>query len=198
MNLKLNLILFFIFLSLISCSRILFTESIYNRLENERLNLKKVQFYNNTCIRLERVLTSKDADIESGSVKLIDGKFVEIINIPFWTPGIVEHHNKYVIYISFEKGYYLKFHLSTNDKYYLMNIDDKIKGSTAIKSTVIKHDYYSRGYEVETYDYPPFYVNYGKYKYLVAVGSDCQLMIKNSQINKIQTTSRTVKGRKLE
>lgn len=69
-----------------SCKTI-FTENMRTRLTTDEL--KKVQYYTSSTVHLERKLTSGEAKTIDGNIKLIDGTYYEIVDIPKMTPGIL-------------------------------------------------------------------------------------------------------------
>ncbi|MCF8309240.1 MAG: hypothetical protein K9I68_09555, partial [Bacteroidales bacterium] len=62
-----------------SCSqKIVFTAKLRNKLENENINLKDVQFYNSDKIKLKRTEEKpEELSVSSGAVKIEEGKIIE-------------------------------------------------------------------------------------------------------------------------
>jgi len=102
-----------VFLTATSCSqKIVFTSELRNKLEQQDVNLKKIQFYNSDKIVLSREQEKpEDYSVRSGTVKIEEGKIIEEIVIKKKTPGVCIEVNPYHLNISFESGNdkYLKF-----------------------------------------------------------------------------------------
>ncbi len=87
--------------------------------------LKKIQFYLSNSIVLHRQLGQSETKIESGVIKIVDGKKVEEVLIKKGTPGIVTNlADKKRMAVSFEidDGYFLTFgsYSHRGGRYYLM------------------------------------------------------------------------------
>ena len=90
-----------------SCStsrRVFLTLETKQRMENANIPLNKVQFYNSEDIILLRQLASEDVVLNRGRIKIENGKEVEEIIIPAFTPGVCEMCEGKAFLISFEAG----------------------------------------------------------------------------------------------
>lgn len=93
-----------------SC-KVTFTRSLRAQIEDQGLNLKKIQYYNSQPIVLKRVLSKSETTVTSGEVRLENGLNVEQIEIKKNTPGVLDSIAGEVMYIRFEQGpnRYIKF-----------------------------------------------------------------------------------------
>lgn len=82
-----KIILYAVILFSVASCKTIFTEDMRTRLTSEEL--KKVQYYTSSKLHMERKLTSGEAKTVNGDIKLIDGTYYEIIDIPQMTPGIL-------------------------------------------------------------------------------------------------------------
>lgn len=93
-------------ISLASCGtpKSFFTTDLRQRLEADTIQLNKLQFYVDRDVELRREVASADTKVSSGQVKFIDGKYVQIIFLKKFTPGVCGKVNKNSIEINFEVG----------------------------------------------------------------------------------------------
>ncbi|HEV3325545.1 MAG TPA: hypothetical protein VG052_08060, partial [Puia sp.] len=108
-----SVILFFIGATLLfSCSStskmsknyVPFTRDLKAKLEKENIDLKEVQFYIDQKLVLSRNLGDQKVEVKSGVVKLENGKYINDVIIPPFTPGICNGTENDRLMISFEKG----------------------------------------------------------------------------------------------
>jgi len=88
-------------------------------------DLKKIQFYLSNTIVLHRQLGQSETKIESGVIKMVDGKEVEEVIIKKGTPGIVTNiadQKRMAVSFEIDDGYYLTFgsYQNRGGRYYLM------------------------------------------------------------------------------
>ncbi len=90
----------------LSCrsSKTYFTPQIRTKVENAGINLNKIQFYVDRDMELKREITKEEASVTKGKVKIIDGKYINIINLEKYTPGICSATFPDKILVSFETG----------------------------------------------------------------------------------------------
>ncbi len=81
-----------------------FTRDLKQKLEKENIDLKQVQFYVDQKLILSRNLGDQKLEVKSGIVKLENGKYINDVIIPSFTPGICESTDNDKLMISFEKG----------------------------------------------------------------------------------------------
>src|ERR1700759_629285 len=88
----------FVVLFLTSCrsskvsraSLVPFTKDLKQKLEKENIDLKQVQFYIDQKLVLNRNLGDQKVQVTSGVVRLENGKYVNEVIIPAFTPGVCE------------------------------------------------------------------------------------------------------------
>ncbi|MCB0537194.1 MAG: hypothetical protein KDE33_06660 [Bacteroidetes bacterium] len=161
-----------------SCKTLVpFTENL--KVENKWSDneLKSIQFYNSNTIILHRELNNNETGIESGKIKIIDGKEVEEIIIQAKTPGVVTSlpSNKVAISFELDDSHFLVFGIDPkrNNRYYL-RLKEKYNPNTGAK------------------------VTYNNKVYQISNGSlNSFLMVNLKKINKEQRNLRVAKGRKL-
>src|SRR6201996_9520025 len=81
-----------------------FTKDLRAKLDKENIDLKQVQFYVDQKLILSRNLGDQKVEVHSGIVKMENGKFVNDVIIPAFTPGICESTENEKLLVSFEKG----------------------------------------------------------------------------------------------
>ena len=81
-----------------------FTRDLKQKLEKENIDLKQVQFYVDQKLILSRNLGDEKIAVTSGVVKLENGKYINEVIVPSFTPGICEGIEGDKLMISFEKG----------------------------------------------------------------------------------------------
>jgi hypothetical protein len=81
-----------------------FTKDIKQRLDRDNIDLKQVQFYVDQRLILSRNLGDQKAEVTSGVVKLENGKYINEVIIPSFTPGVCDTILNDRMMISFEKG----------------------------------------------------------------------------------------------
>jgi hypothetical protein len=81
-----------------------FTTQLKQRLERDTIDIKKVQFYVDQKLILSRYLDDEKAQVTSGKVRLENGKYINEVIIPPFTPGVCEDIQNGNLMISFEKG----------------------------------------------------------------------------------------------
>ncbi len=125
-----------------------FTEGLYNENRWTEVDLRKIQFYLSEDIVLRRQLSSTDARIEGGRIRVVGGRQVEEIVIRRGTPGVFLFSPKRDrLAISFETGSKDRFLMfgpnpKTNGRYVLLASDwDRRRG-------LVTYD--GRRYEVDT------------------------------------------------
>ncbi|NOY51464.1 MAG: hypothetical protein GXO88_13000 [Chlorobi bacterium] len=141
MNKKILFPVFFILVFVLGAcnSTIYFTQDMRENLNDSRLNVKDVQFYNSRKLVLKRNLTYDETKIARGEIKFENGQYVEEIIIPKNTPGVAVDYSGRRIDVAFEKGFNrdLKFILNDEDLYQITALswqDDygKVKYDTLI------------------------------------------------------------------
>ncbi|MGB0884863.1 MAG: hypothetical protein ACPGVH_02170 [Chitinophagales bacterium] len=122
-----NLILVFLSVILLSACKTLvpFTQDLKNDNGWKEAELKQIQFYASNSIVLHRQLSQSETAIESGKIKIRNGKKVEEIIIKKGTPGVLTSMpdgKRMAISFEIDDSHYLTFGPYSNkgDRYYLM------------------------------------------------------------------------------
>ena len=174
---KLNLILIGC-LFFISCStpKTYFHTELKKDLEASKVDLKKIQFYVDRDIVLERQVADKSAKVSGGEIRLEKGEYVHVITLKKGTPGVATRVYRNSIDVSFEVGdnRYLTFGEVNVDpnKLYTLYADSWFKGLGAIK------------YDGQTY-------------YIKPESGGAKLLVKRNVIHKSQLAKRSMSGRKV-
>ncbi|HLK27470.1 MAG TPA: hypothetical protein VKT28_02730 [Puia sp.] len=157
-----------------------FTRELKARLERENIDIKQVQFYVDQKLIMSRYLDNDKAQVTSGVVKLENGRYINEVIVPPFTPGVCEDVSNGNLMISFEKGSNdLGFGLGSNysaNQYVLYGYD--WKNGTAV-------------------------VNFDNNKFRVRCGTcsdvaSARLMIRKSVVDKFEKKTRVLEGRKVE
>lgn len=165
------IVLFFI--TACSPKTIFFTQDIRQKIENEGLEIKDVQFYNSHPISLQRNLTYEETKLASGTISVENGKYIEIIQIKKKTPGICENAERGALDIAFEAGddRFLKFVLNAGMHYQISAIE------------------WRNRFGKVNYDTLTYYIKPG--------GEKAMLKVKNDKIFKFDKKERVASGRKV-
>ena len=170
-----------------SCStpKSYFTAELRNKVESNSISLEKLQYYIDRDVELRAELTSTEAKVTSGKIKIENGKYIHIIKLKKFTEGVCTKINDHSIEVSFETGdgKSIEFGVVRGAKQYetyRLFPTKWLKQSTYPMSDVaiIKYD--------------------GKMYQIQADGPAAKLMIKKSVTDKFETKKRTMKGRKVE
>ncbi|HVW62723.1 MAG TPA: hypothetical protein VHC48_21880 [Puia sp.] len=181
----LSSVLLFLGVSMTGCSSskvsranlVPFTKDLRQKLERENIDLKQVQFYIDQKLVLDRNLGDQKVAVTSGVVKLENGKYINQVIIPAFTPGVCENAEGDKLMISFEKGNNnLPFGPGsgyTFNEYSLYGTEWR-NGTTAV-----------------TYDSNKFRARCGTCQDVASV----TLLVRKSVMDKVERKSRTLKGR---
>ncbi len=92
-------------LTLASCQKnVYLTGSLMHQLQENELDLTRIQFYNDNPLYLEREVPSSDATIKSGKVIFKNGRYINRIGLEKNTPGLVQKEESGQLLIAFEKS----------------------------------------------------------------------------------------------
>ncbi len=156
-----------------------FTTALRQRILNNNLDIKKVQFFIDQKLVLRRSLGTKKVDIKSGVLLLENGEYIQEVIIPKYTPGICEGMNGDDLLISFEsQNNNIEFGPGEYTKNYFM--------------------LYGKNWNNGTGE-----LAYDNATYKVTCGScynaqDAKLVVKKSEADKYNRYQRVVKGRKVD
>lgn len=170
----------FLFLTLavllgFSCkSKQIFLEQNRVHLEEQGIEITRVQFYVDKDLVLRRELDSHETHVTNGEIKQIDGQRTEEIRIMRGTPGVIEQVDAGKLWITFEtrEGCALRFLKNVNDAY-----------------QVDADKWYERRGEVK-YD--------GKTFYMLPPHNDAMLMVRKNELYKPDKDSRRAKGVRID
>ncbi len=159
-------------LFLASCnSTIYFTQEMRNNLNENKLDVKDVQFYVSQKLVLKRNLTYEETKIARGEITFENGQYVEEIIIPKNTEGIAIDKGNDWLNVAFEQG-------ENRDLQFVMNSENY--------------------YQITALEWQG---NYGKvkydttYYYLEPGGDEALLKVKKEDVFNFQKKKRVVKGR---
>jgi hypothetical protein len=154
-----------------------FTRDLKQKLEKENIDLKQVQFYVDQKLILSRNLGDQKLEVKSGVVKLENGKYINDVIIPSFTPGICESTDNDKLMISFEKG--------NNDLAFGPG-----SGYT-FNDYVLYGTEWKNGTASVTYDSNKFRARCGSCSDIASA----TLVIRKSELDKMERKIRTLKGR---
>ena len=155
-----------------------FTQRLYddnNWTENE---LKSIQFYVSQDIVLHREIASGESRIESGEIKMVDGRKVEEVVVRKGTPGVL-------IFLPKENRFAVSFENNGDDRYLMFGPNPKAGN----RYVLLASDWKRRRGKV-SYD--------GKSFYTPSESAYAALMVDLKKIRKVSVKSRTAKGRKID
>jgi hypothetical protein len=154
-----------------------FTRDLKAKLEKENIDLKEVQFYIDQKLILSRNLGDQKLEVKSGVVKLENGKYINDVIIPPFTPGICNATENDRLMISFEKG--------NNDLAFGPG-----SGYT-FNDYVLYGTEWKDGTAAVTYDSNKFRARCGT----CADVASATLVIRKKELDKMERKSRVLKGR---
>jgi hypothetical protein len=154
-----------------------FSRELQMKLMAYNVDVKRVQFYIDQKLILTRALDSAKAEVASGSVRFINGKLINEIIIPAYTPGIVESADLNGLRVSFENGNSFLFVPAEGEDKFVVAGNNWDNGSVEVP--------------------------YDKNIYRAAAGvtngsvADVKLVVKLTDVTKSDKKTRTLQGRKL-
>lgn len=154
-----------------------FSRELQMKLSAYNVDVKRVQFYIDQKLVLTRNLDSAKAEVKSGTISFTNGKLINEIIIPAYTPGIVESADMNGIRVSFENG----------SSFLLVPAEDDDK-------FVIAGNNWDNGTVEVIYDKGVYRASSGSSNISVA---DVRLVVKLTDVNKSDKKTRTLPGRKL-
>ncbi len=180
-------ILLFSLVALFSCStpKSYFTAELRNKLETKSVPIDKLQFYIDRDVELRAEISSTEAKVTSGKVKIENGKYIHIIKLKKFTEGVCTKINDHSIDIAFEMGD------GKNIEFGVVRGAQPYEAYKLFPTKWVKQGSYPFS-EVAVIRYD------GKMFHVQPEGSAAKLMIKKSVEDKSETKKRTMKGRKVE
>lgn len=182
---------------LFSSCRVLFTEQLRQKAENQKIDLTKIQFYNSDKIVLTRTLASSEVSLASGKVTFENGIYTEIIKIKKNTRGKCDMVGSNILNISFEVGNNRSLVFENNfNNYQLKPTNSKIvkRTYTTLNSNSGKGQPIT---QQAVKNINECTLNYDGKVYQSELEIMPKLLIKKRQINKNKTSVRTAKGVKV-
>ena len=156
-----------------------FTQDLKETIERNNIDLSKVQFYLDEKLVLTRELGVEKAEVNQGIVRLENGKYIHEVIIPAFTPGVCERTANDGVYISFEKeNNNLKFGRGSNlsSNYFTLYGRNWRNGTSEV-----------------TFDGQVFRVSCASCSH----AGTAKLVIKKSQFDKWNKTTKVVAGRRV-
>jgi hypothetical protein len=154
-----------------------FTRQLQQRLERDNVDLHQLQFYIDQGLVMSRYVGSEKAQVNAGVLKFENGQYINEVIVPSFTRGICEDISNDRLMISFEKGNNdIAFGPGTGysaDDYVLYGTD------------------WRNGTALITFDNNKFRVHCNTCTDVATA----RLMVKRSEIDKIEKKSRVVEGR---
>lgn len=174
---KLNLILIGC-LFFISCTtgKTYFGSELKNDLVASNVDLKKVQFYVDRDIVLQRQVSDRSAKVSGGEIKLQNGEYVHVVRLKKGTPGVITNVYRNKVDVAFEMG----------DKRYLTF--GEVKVGRELPYTLFA-DSWHKGLGAIRYDGFTYYIMPG--------GGDAKLVVKKKYVNQSKVSERSMSGRKI-
>lgn len=175
-----SLLLIAILVGTSSCSKkIVFTPELRNKLEQQNIDLKDVQFYNSEKITLKRTDEKPEqVMLNEGEVEVKNEKYIEEVVIKKKTPAVCTKIHQYHLHISFEDdaNHYLKFGR---------------KAGTILSD---RYKLYARRWDEESGQ-----VYYGDTLYTTGKNAaDAHLLVKKNQIYDLIREKRVAQGRRID
>jgi hypothetical protein len=157
-----------------------FTRDLKQKLERENIDLKTIQFYIDQKLVLARNLGDQKVEVSSGVVKMENGKFINEVIVPAFTPGVCESTDNDKLNISFEKG--------NND------LSFGPGSGYTFNQFVLYGTEWKNGAASVTFDSNKFRARCGTCSDVASV----LLVVRKNEIDKIDRKTRVLKGRTVE
>jgi hypothetical protein len=154
-----------------------FTRDLKLKLEKDNIDLKQVQFYVDQKLILSRNLGDQKVEVSSGVVKLENGKFINEVIVPAFTPGVCEGTESDKLMVSFEKG---------NN-----NLAFGPGSGYTFNEYVLYGTEWRNGTASVTFDSNKFRARCGTCQDVASA----TLLIKKNELDKMERKTRTLKGR---
>jgi hypothetical protein len=154
-----------------------FTRQLQQRLERDNIDLHQLQFYIDQGLVMSRYVDNEKAQVSAGVIKFDNGQYINEVIVKPFTPGICSDIANNKLMISFEKG--------NNDIAFGpgsgMSADDYVIYGTDWRN----------GTTLITFDNNKFRVHCSTCSDVAIT----RLMVRKSEIDKIEKKSRVVEGR---
>lgn len=156
-----------------------FTKILKQRIDNDHLDIRKVQFFVDQKLVLRRSMGTQKNDIRSGVILFENGQYINEVIIPRNTPGVCVGLNGDKLMLSFEvQNNIVEFGPGgTNDGYFTLYARNWTGGVADI-----------------TYDNKTYRVQCAT----CYNAGDVKLVVRKSEADKLQRTQRVVEGRRVD
>jgi hypothetical protein len=141
-------------------------------------DLKKIQFYLSDDVVIRRNLTEGSSEITSGTIKIVKGEKVEEVRIKRGTPGVFLFRAK-------EDNFAIGFDGSSDKRFLMFGANPKQKGTYVLLASEWKDRQGKVRYE-------------DKFYFTDEGGAWANLLVDLRKIRKVDVSSNTVRGRKVE
>jgi len=163
------------------CSpKVYYTQNLKKQLKDNNIKAADLQFYNDRQLVLRRELSSGEVNVDAGTVKVENGRYINEIVIKKLTPGICVAETPQSLSITFEPG---------ENKKLNFGVDGKSQSHQA-KPYQIQADDWIKDFGKVNYDGQVYYITPG--------GSETRLLISKTKLEKTQVDKRYVKGVKVQ
>jgi hypothetical protein len=156
-----------------------FTRQLEQRLERDNIDLHQLQFYIDQGLVMSRYVGNEKAQVNAGVLKFENGQYINEVIIPSFTQGVCEDISNGKLMISFEKG--------NND------IAFGPGSGYSADEYVLYGTEWRNGTALITFDNNKFRVHCSTCTDVATA----RLMVKKSEIDKIEKKSRVVEGREV-
>lgn len=179
MKTKVILFLLVASVSLSACSRkILFNTEVRSRIESNNIPLTKLQYYVDRNVEFKRVISTGETKVSSGTIKVENGKQIQIIKLKKNTPGICTTVMPDRMVVTFDEG-------PNKNLVFVFP-----RGGTAKSSYILQvNEVDKNGNGKINYD--------GKVYAVAADGVRARLKVKKSTATKLNVKKTKMKGRKV-
>lgn len=162
-----------------SCSRkIYFSTEVKNRVLATNTPLTKLQYYVDRDVELKRVITTGETKVSSGTIKVENGKSVQIIRLKKNTPGVCTGESGNNMLVSFEEG-------NNKNLVFAFPKNGTVKNAYVLQVNAIdKNNVASINYDGKTY-------------VVASKGVYAKLKVKKSVATKLKVKKSKMKGRKV-
>lgn len=156
-----------------------FTRDLKQRMQNNNMDLKKVQFFVDQKLILRRYVGTEKGDIKSGVILFENGRYINEVVIPQYTPGVCEMVNGDKLMISFEpQNNGIQFGLSgAYNNFYSLYAANWNNGSADV-----------------TYDNKTYKVECGS----CYNAGEAKLVVRKSEADSLKTIQRVVEGMRVD
>jgi len=156
-----------------------FTRDLYNKLRAYNIDLRKVQFFVDQQLVLSRFMDMNKAEVTSGVVKFLNGKYINEIVIPAYTPCVCDSVDVDGLRVSFEKG---------NNSFKFIN------NKYSPDFFIFSGNNWKDGTCEVMYDKIPYRASCGS----CGSAADVKLVVKQSDIDKSDKKTKTLQGRRVD